>query len=170
MSHASQSLKIGRFTYYPEIAIGYAGFTDYHAMHCDLNNWLLKEQEDLQYWLAGFGAGFVQVATRFCRDMGDTDSARYLTVNSEDQKVIMSIGWLQKLQLSGIDNGPPSTVNLLHALDGMCQKLEEDGPIRKEYWSKQNETTPPIMNRRELRAEKIHGARQRGLDLRLSVQ
>lgn len=166
----SQALKIGRFTYCPEISTGYAGFTDHHAMRCDLNNWLLKEPDDMQYWLAGFGAGFVETAARFCRDAGDSKSTRHLIVNSEDAKAIMSIGWLQRLQLSGVDNGPPSTANLLSALHGICQTLEDDGPIRTEYWSKQNEAALPAPDSRALRAEMIHKARQRGLDLGLSIR
>jgi hypothetical protein len=38
----SQASKVGRFTHYPEISIRYIGFTDHHAMRCDLNDWLLK--------------------------------------------------------------------------------------------------------------------------------
>jgi hypothetical protein len=32
------SLERCSFTYYPDIATGYSGFTDYHAMRSDLNN------------------------------------------------------------------------------------------------------------------------------------
>jgi hypothetical protein len=166
----SQASKIGRFTYYPEISLGYAGFTDHHAMRCDLNNWLLKEPDDMQYWLAGFGTGFVEAVARFCRDAGDTESTRHLIFSSEDAKAITAIGWLQRLQLSGVDNGPPSTANLLSALHGMCQALEDDGPIRTEYWPKQNETALLASDSRASRAEKIHQARQRGLDLSLSIR
>lgn len=162
---ACPPLEMCGFTYYPGIASGYSGFTDYHAMHSDLNDWLLKEQDDLQYWLAGFGSGFVQAVTRFCREAEPTGSTRHLIIDSGDAKIIMSIDWLQRLQLSGVDNGPPSTMNLLHALDGMCRKLEEDGPIRKEYWPRPGEVSAPTLDGRKLRAEKIREARQRGLDL-----
>lgn len=138
-------------------------------MRCDLNDWLLKETDDMQYWLAGFGAGFVQATHAVCSEKSDGDSIRNLVVTTEDARVIRSVDWLQRLQLSGVDNGLPSTVNLLHALDAMCQKLEEDGPIRKEYWSKQNGAASPMPDGRAQRVEKLREARKCGLDHGLSI-
>lgn len=139
-------------------------------MRCDLNDWLLKETDGMQYWLAGFGAGFVQKAHAVCSEKSDVDSIRNLVVATEDARIIRSVDWLQRLQLSGVDNGLPSTVNLLHALDEMCQKLEEDGPIRKKYWSKQNEAVPPMPDDRAQRVEKLREARKCGLDHGFSIQ
>ena len=107
------------FTYYPGISTGYSGFTDHHAMRCDLNNWLLKEADDMQFWLAGFGTGFVQAAILFCEEKGDIHSTQKLVVHIGDAKIINSLDWLQRLQLSGIDNGPPSTTNLFHSLEAI---------------------------------------------------
>ena len=63
-------------------------------MRRDLNNWLLKEADDIQYWLAGFGSGFVQAALRLCEDNGNADDIRRLTINSDAPKIIESVDWL----------------------------------------------------------------------------
>lgn len=158
------------FTFYPGNSTGYSGFTDHHAMRCDLNDWLLKETDDMQYWLAGFGAGFIQAAHAVCNDKSDGDSIRSLVVHTEETRIIRSVDWLQRLQLSGVDNGSPSTANLLHALDGICQKLETDGPIRHEYWSNHNASLSHRLDGQALRVEKIHAARQHGLDIDLRLR
>ena len=158
------------FTYYPGISTGYSGFTDYNAMRCDLNNWLLKETDDMQYWLAGFGAGFVQAAIRFCEEKGYAGDMHRLMISSDDLKIIESVAWLQRLQLSGVDTGSPSTANLSDALDAMFKRLESEGPVRHEYWKKTEENNSNAVNNRELRAEKISEARQRGLDVILSLR
>jgi hypothetical protein len=124
----------------------------------------------MQYWLAGFGAGFVEAVARFCRDAGDTESTQHLIFNSEDANAIMAIDWLQRLQLSGVDNGPPSTANLPSSLHRMCQRLEDGGPIRAEYWSNWNEAALLASDSRARRTEKIHQAKRRAHDLSLSIR
>jgi hypothetical protein len=158
------------FTYYPGISTGYSGFTDHNAMRCDLNNWLLKEADDMQYWLAGFGSGFVQAVLRFCEDNGSADDIHRLTINSDAPKIIESVDWLQRLQLSGVDTGSPSTANLSEALDAIFQRLENEGPIRHDYWKKRDENDSCAADNKEFRAEKLYEARQRGLDVSLSFR
>ena len=122
----------------------------------------------MQFWLAGFGAGFVQAALLFCEEKGDSHSIQKLVVNIGDAKIIKSVDWLQRLQLSGIDNGPPSTANLFHSLEAIFQSMETEGPIRHEYCEKRNETGSNTLDDREFRAETLHGARQIGLGIIIS--
>lgn len=169
---ASDTLISGKclFTYYLGMSTGYSGFTDYHAMRCDLNNWLLEETDDMQYWLAGFGAGFVHAAICFCEEKSLVGDIHRLMISTDDSKIIESVAWLQRLQLSGIDTGLPSTANLSNALDAMLPRLESEGPVRHEYWEKTEEDNLIAADKRDCRAEKIRDARQRGLDVILSFR
>ena len=124
----------------------------------------------MQYWLAGFGAGFVHAAIFFCEEKGRIGDIHRLIVSTDDAKIIESVAWLQRLQLSGVDTGSPSTVNLSDALDAMFQRLESEGPVRHEYWKKFEEDGLNAASNREYRAEKIREARQRGLDVILSFR
>lgn len=135
-------------------------------MRCDVNNWLLKEADDMQYWLAGFGAGFVQAAMHLCKD--ECDAIRRLKVNSGDSTIIESVNVLQRLQLSGVDTGSPSTANLADSLEDIFKRLENEGPIRREYWTKRDEEDSPAVDEPLSRAEKLHEARKIGLRASIS--
>ena len=84
--------------------------------------------------------------------------------------IIESVDWLQRLQLSGVDTGSPSTANLSDALDAIFQRLESEGPIRHDYWEKRDKNDSCAANNKEFRAEKLYDARQRGLDVSLSFR
>ncbi len=157
------------FTYYPGVSTGYSGFTDHHAMRSDLNNWLRKEADDMQYWLAGFGAGFVQAVMRSCKEKDNIDLIHRLMINSDDPMVIKSVDWVQRLQLSGVDTGSPSTMNLYSSLEDVCQKMERQGSIRHEYWEKDDEGDLRVVEGKDLVANKIHEARQRGLHISFNI-
>lgn len=122
----------------------------------------------MQFWLAGFGTGFVQAAILFCEEKGDIHSIQKLVVHIGDAKIINSLDWLQRLQLSGIDNGPPSTTNLFHSLEAIFQRMETEGPIRHEYWEKRNETGTHTLDGSEFRGEKLHSAWQLGRGIIIS--
>jgi hypothetical protein len=157
------------FTYYPGASTGYSGFTDHHAMRSDLNNWLRNEADDIQYWLAGFGAGFVQAAMRSCKEKDSADLVYRLTINSDDPKVIKSVDWLQRLQLSGVDTGSPSTMNLYSSLEDVCQEMGRKGSIRQGYWEKGDEDDLRVVECKDLVANKIYDARQQGLHVSFSI-
>jgi hypothetical protein len=162
----SKALSECYFTYYPGAPRGYAGYTDHHAIRCDLNDWLLKETIDNQLWLAGFGAGFVTAAMRYCEEYGRIELMTELRVKTSEKKITESIDWTQRLQLSGVDNAGPSTENLLSALDSMCVDLKSQGPVRREYWSGSVEAQAVTPNETAFYAEAIDQARQRGLQVR----
>lgn len=132
----TSSLERCSFTYYPDIATGYSGFTDYHAMRSDLNNFLLKEDDAMQYWLVGFGSGFIQAVLQRSDERDSRGLEHRVTIESADLKIIESVRWLQRLQRSGIDNSSPSTLNLHNSLEEFCRRIVSDGPIRKDYWIK----------------------------------
>jgi hypothetical protein len=158
------------FTYYPEIsgiATGYSAFTDYHAMRSDLNNWLLKEVDAMQYWLVGFGLGFVQAVLQRSDERGSRDLEHRVMIESSDSKIIESVRWLQRLQRSGVDNSPPSTLNLYGSLEEFCGRLANDGPIRKDYWIKgEGGDTPIFADSKEFREGKISEAKRCGCSVR----
>jgi hypothetical protein len=162
----SKALSECYFTYYPGAPRGYAGYTDHHAIRCDLNDWLLKETIDNQLWLAGFGAGFVTAAMRYCEEYGRIELMTELRVKTSEKKITESIDWIQRLQLSGVDNADPSTENLLNALNSICISLGSEGPVHRKYWKDDAELQPAPPFDAVYHKEKIDEARQRGLQVR----
>lgn len=137
-------------------------------MRCDLNNWLLKEADDMQYWLAGFALGFAEAALNLRKDKANGDSIRKMVVNIQDAKIIQSVDWLHRLQSSGIDTGSPSTENLFHSLQEVFNQLEIEGPIRHEYGNQRQEARIHAPDSREHRIETLHSARRVGMGIEIS--
>lgn len=123
------------FTYHPGIASGYAGYTDHHAIRNDLNDWLLVLSDERQTWLVGFGYGLVHKIVERYKDAGAANQNLHLFVSSRDKDITDAVDWLNRLQLSGTDNAPPSTLNLLGALEDVHARMARRGPIRAKYWS-----------------------------------
>lgn len=124
------------FTYYAGVPDGYARFTDYNAMRSDLNNRVRNLYPLEQYWLVGFGAGFVQGVLDRCRSADAEDINRKLQIPDLDTKPKAAINWLAQLQEDGTDNSPPSTRNLINGILATRRELVEQGPIRMDYWPK----------------------------------
>ena len=118
------------FTYYPGKPQGYAGFTDYAAMSCELNDSLIPAPPTDQFRSVGFGLGFVEAVLERAHDK--EEAIFYAaSASSEDAE---DIGWLSLMQDKGTDNADRSTANLASALRGLAVKMREGGPVSIKYW------------------------------------
>lgn len=118
------------FTYYPGKPQGYAGFTDYAAMSCELNDSLIAAPPTEQFRSVGFGIGFVEAVLERASDKEKT-ILHAASASSEDAE---DIGWLSLMQDKGTDNSDRSTANLAAALHGLAAKMREGGPVSIKYW------------------------------------
>ena len=118
------------FTYYPGKPQGYAGFTDYAAMSCELNDSLIAAQPTEQFRSVGFGLGFVEAVLKRAHDK-EKATFHAESASGEDAE---DIGWLSLMQDKGTDNADRSTANLAAALHGLAARMREGGPVSIKYW------------------------------------
>ena len=126
------------FTCFPEFFLsGYVAFTDRYAMQADLNNALLESTSDRQFARIGFGKGFLtEIMNRLdCKDgEGNLPRARFV-LPPDDEAICDHVNWLSQLQMSGVDNAPPSTMNLFRQIVSKGEELQRTGPVTLPFSS-----------------------------------
>lgn len=114
---------------------GYAGYTDYNAMSCGINDDLSGRQPEQQYALLGFGSGFLEaILSRLANGTSDCRVHLHVTYSSQTSKE--SIGWLVHHQRFGTDNADQSTENLQTVIRAISQEVLANGPITMNFWDK----------------------------------
>lgn len=121
--------------YYPSRPEGYTGYTDHMAMSCELTNSLRLKKPEEQYWLVGFGMGYV--GEMLARNGTVAPFPQPATPEQKEQLTfcLHAIAWLKDMQAKGTDNAGPSTPNLMSGLSGLGEKLKTQGPVNEEFWS-----------------------------------
>lgn len=118
--------------YYPGRPVGYAGFTDHHAMNCTLNDDLIGRTPAEQFQLVGFGVGLL--GALMARLNGREEIGAILQLPSASAIQARYIGWLSLMQDRGTDNATPSSANLLSGLNGLWSTMLQNGPVTTPYW------------------------------------
>lgn len=148
-----------RFTVFPGVPAGYAGFTDHHAMRSELHGVLSALTVHAQCALVAFGAAFVGALLER-RDV----EPRTLHADGCDETTAQWIQALECLQHAGTDNAAPSTANLHGALLESCRHLREEGPIRGDYWASEKPRSAEASDDPDaaMRAQWLHSAETLG--------
>ncbi len=120
------------FTFFPGVASGYAGYTDYNAMRARLNDDLMLRPPKDQFALLGFGIGFLSAlgARITAEEMLDVQC------DGASESEAQLLGWLAYIQDVGTDNADPSTRNLRDAIQSFATQVNEKGPVTMDYWRK----------------------------------
>lgn len=142
-------------------------------MRCDLNDWLLEEPDERQYWLVGFGVGFTEAVMTLCRGYCNDQASCTVKISGASGDIRASIDWLGRLQVSGTDNAGPSTGNLHDALQAAYQHMSTAGPVKSKYWNEgRNDAAAAsalAAGTKALIAQRLEESRRIGLGLKMSM-
>lgn len=119
------------FQHCPGRGVGYAGYTDHHAMGYEVNDSLLWRSPEMQFELVGFAKGFLDGVSS--RNDPEGKQFQIIDATSADRD---ALGWMALMQRKGIDNAAPSTDNLATIITLVARDINAAGPLRIPYWEK----------------------------------